>query len=300
MTSVVSHPFRKEREIEGARGIPGEQAWSGIDVLGKDGSELLNVGAQVELIEDAFAAILGHVGTQPVVFDERFESHDERVEIGRGDEDALDAIRDEFGVAGDRGGDAWDAHRQGFHEDHGKAFSEAGQAKQIGLGIDGADTVLIDGAFEDDAVGEVEALGLSAEGGLVGAVAGQAQTDIATLGNKAAQGIDEEMLAFGRGEATDAENFKDTVRRTREVGGALGWRKEVRIDAEAADVELVPVLIRREVHKLAAGVGADADDEICGGDFVGKVEALGVVKLVGAVDSDGIAEAEDATDEEAD
>ena len=74
----------------------------------------------------------------------------------------------------------------------------------------------------------------------------------------------------------------------------------MRIDAEAADVELLPVFVGREVHELAAGVRADADDEVGGGEFVGEVETFGVVELVRAVDGEGVSAAEDAMGEKAD
>lgn len=163
------------------------------------------------MLEDAFAAIHGHGGAEGIVVNEGGECADECVEIGGRNEEALDAIADQLGDAGDLGGDARDAHGHGFHEDDWQALGEAGQAEEIGLGVDGADAVLIDGAFKDDMIGEVKALGLGAEGGFVGAVASKAQADIVALVEKLAESVEEKVLAFGGGEAADAEDFDDAV-----------------------------------------------------------------------------------------
>jgi len=172
---------------------------SGLDVFGKDGGEAFDIVAEVVFLKDALAAIHGEVGAEAVVVDEGGECVDERGEIGWGDEQAFDAVANQFGDAGNCGGDAGNAHGQGFHEDDGKALGKAGQAEDVGLGVDGADAVLVDGAFEEDAVSEVDASRVGAEVGLIGAAAGEAKTDIAALVEELMKGVDEEVLAFGGG-----------------------------------------------------------------------------------------------------
>jgi hypothetical protein len=103
------------------------------------------------------------------------------------------------------------------------------------------------------------------------------------------------VLAFGWSETADAEDLKDAVSWI-----SLERGEEVWIDAEAADMELLPTFARREVHELAARVGTDAYDEVGGGDLLREVEAFGVVELVGAVDGEGVPAAEDAMCEESD
>ena len=51
-------------------------------MFGKDGGEPLDVGAEVVLLEDAFAAIHGHGGAEGIVVNEGGECADECVEIG--------------------------------------------------------------------------------------------------------------------------------------------------------------------------------------------------------------------------
>jgi hypothetical protein len=206
-------------------------------------------------------------GAETIVVDEGGEGVDERVEIGGRNEQAFNAVADEFGDAGDRSGDARDAHGHGFHENHWKALSEAGQAEEIGLRVDGTDAVLIDCAFEDDAIGEVEAFGLGAEGGFVGAVAGEAQADVVALVEELAKSVDERCWPLA-GVRRPTQRISKTPSDLHDNGELRWeWGEEVRIDAEAADVELLPVFVRREVHELAARVGADADDEIGGGNL---------------------------------
>jgi hypothetical protein len=123
-------------------------AGSGLDVFGEDRGEIFDVGSEVVQLEDAFAAVHGDGGAEDLVVDEGGEGMYQGVEIGRGDEQAFDAVAHQFGDAGDRGGDARDAHGKGFHEHNRKALSEAGQAEDVGLRVEGSDAVLIDGAFE--------------------------------------------------------------------------------------------------------------------------------------------------------
>ena len=231
--------------MNGAQRLSLDGFGPGFDVFGEDGCELFDVGAEIVLREDALAAVDCDAGAECIVVNESGERMNERVEVGGWDEQTIDAVSDQFRNAGDGGCDAGNLHGHGFHEDNGKALSEAGQAEDVGLRVDGADAVLIDGAFEDDVAGEIEASRVCAEGGFVGAVAGQAETDIATLVEELTERIEEQVLAFRGGETADAEDLEDAVT-GRGFAGAWSWerREEMRIDAEAADVELASNISR--------------------------------------------------------
>ena len=173
--------------------------------MGKAGG----LGGAVEFGCHAGSSCAGEAARQGGILQQSFDGAGEGGGIARGHEQAGFAGTDQFGDAGDLGGDHGNLGRQRLHQDDGQAFGEGWQDQGIGFLEKRGNIGLRAVAEEFDPAGKTELLRLRFEPGTVGAVADE--DEIERCLSELDQGVEENGKAFDGGKTADEEELRGGV-----------------------------------------------------------------------------------------
>ena len=118
----------------------------------------------------------------------------------------MGGVFDEFGNAGNAGGDHGAARGHRFHEDDGDAFGKAGEDEEICGCVVLVDDALPDVSEEGGVVVDAEDFGEAGQIVTKWAIADEGERDFMAAEGQLGDGLEENGVAFFRGEAGDAED----------------------------------------------------------------------------------------------